>query len=144
MAILSLTFSSTSSTFLTLKVALIVTPTPLTFGRVNVSDVAVPAEGVTEASDTPLVSISIKFNEVVALKFSPVIVASSPGYPSAGSIEVITGVGTTVSSTSFVSSSQENITRTDNEIIDKILKYLFSIIFLLFSLSIELTMLVYF
>jgi hypothetical protein len=89
---------------------------------VNVSDVVVPAEGVTEASDTLLVSISIKFDEVVALKFSPVIVTSSPGYPSAGLIEVITGVGTTVSTGSSVSSSHENIIRTDNDIIDKTLK----------------------
>ena len=112
--------------------ALIVTPTPLIFGRVNVRDVVEPAEGVTEAIITSLVSISIKFNAAIALKFSPVIVASSPGYPSEGSTEAITGTGTTVtvSSASSFSSSQEKITKTDNEIRVKTLRYLISMIFI--------------
>ncbi len=117
----SLTFSSVSSTFRTFKFAVIETPTPLTFGRVNVKDVAVPAEGVIEASETPLVSSSTKFSEAVALKFSPVIVTSSPGYPDSGLIDVITGVGVTVSSL-VASSSHEGKSRKETELIIKSLK----------------------
>jgi hypothetical protein len=49
------------------------------------------------------------------------MVTSSPGYPSTGLIEVITGVGTTVSAGSASSSHEKNI-KDDIEIRVKTLK----------------------
>ena len=68
----------------------------------------------------------------------PVIVASSPGYPSVGLTEVITGTGTTVGPESSLSSSHENITKVDNVIRVKTLMSLITIISFLSFIHVKL------